>query len=490
MLNLISIIKKNLKMLYRSKLSAAAIVITPLLIVLLAGTAFNSSSLQGVQISVYRNGSGNLTEEIIEDLEGEDYLIRNAKSKEECKGIVKDGDSQICLVFPKKLEGNKLDIYADNSRMDVAYFLMDEINSKVSSLSKEIGSDRASKILNSTDKVISILREQKEEVSSILDEVEDMESKAEDISSSTSNLSEIEDDLEDIKSDVESLDTNESVDSITEDIDAAILSLPGDLDDDAEDIKDSIGEIENDLENIESGLEEAISELETYEGMSAGEISSPLQTEVLSLTPNTTNWKYLFPTFISLVVLLGSLILGSTIVMREKKSKAYFRNFITSTSSFTFFMGIYITCLIVLLLQIAIVFSSLIFILGMSISGIVLKILLFVLLSGTVFIFMGMTIGYLFNSEETIVLTSISMASLLIFFSNIILPAEAISGTFKNIARYNPLVIVNSVLRKVVLFNSALSSLLYEILILGGFIVALFVVALGLKILTKRKVNI
>ncbi len=70
-----------------------------------------------------------------------------------------------------------------------------------------------------------------------------------------------------------------------------------------------------------------------------------------------------------------------------------------------------------------------------------------------------MFIGYSFRSEETSILAAIGVASLLMFFSNTIFPVEAISASLKNIAVYNPLVITDSLLKKMILFDSSLPPL-------------------------------
>jgi len=489
MINLFSVIVKNFKTLGRSKISAAAIVLTPLLIVLLAGLAFDSSSFEGIQVGVYDENGNNITESIILNIE-EDLDTHEAGSSIECKEGVEKGDFQICLVFPENLSDNKLKVFADDSRMDLAYFLINEVSTMVATEASEIGEDRASSLLNTTKEVEGILIDQKEEISQIINDLEATKSSGEDISSTLSDLSSIEDDLEDLKSSIDDIETNDSVSGIKGDIDSIISSLPLESSDDADEVVGDIQKIINELEEIESILGDAIKSLQKYSGIEPREISSPVATEIKSLTPEKTNWDYLFPTFISIVVLFGSLILGSVIVMKEKKSKAYFRNFITSTSDLTFFFGIYLTCIIVLFLQIGVVFASLYFIINMSLGGIIGKLLLFIFISGTIFIFLGMFIGYLFSSEETTVLTSISIAALLIFFSNIILPSEAISGTFKNIANYNPLVITNTILRRIILFDASISSLIYETGILLGFVLTIFILAFGLKIMTKRRAGL
>jgi ABC-type polysaccharide/polyol phosphate export permease len=97
-----------------------------------------------------------------------------------------------------------------------------------------------------------------------------------------------------------------------------------------------------------------------------------------------------------------------------------------------------------------------------------------------------MFIGYIFKSEETTILASISIASLLIFFSNAILPVETISGKLRLIANYNPLYVTDSLLKKTILFNSPLYNLINEFIILGVVLFIFLTLAFIARKMTKR----
>ena len=72
------------------------------------------------------------------------------------------------------------------------------------------------------------------------------------------------------------------------------------------------------------------------------------------------------------------------------------------------------------------------------------------------------------------------------FFSNTILPIESISSGFKSIANFNPVVVLDIALKKIILFGFSYSSILNEIIILGIFCLIFIVLAyLGRKI-TRR----
>jgi ABC-type uncharacterized transport system permease subunit len=70
-----------------------------------------------------------------------------------------------------------------------------------------------------------------------------------------------------------------------------------------------------------------------------------------------------------------------------------------------------------------------------------------------------MLVGYLFKSEETVVLATFSIGSLLLFFSGTILPLETLPDYIRSVADMNPFVLGEGVLKKIMLFNLGFSEL-------------------------------
>ena len=68
-----------------------------------------------------------------------------------------------------------------------------------------------------------------------------------------------------------------------------------------------------------------------------------------------------------------------------------------------------------------------------------------------ILIFIGMIIGYLFNTKQSVSLASISLAIILFFFSNTLLPLEIMSSTTRKVLLYNPFVMGESILKKILL---------------------------------------
>ena len=94
----------------------------------------------------------------------------------------------------------------------------------------------------------------------------------------------------------------------------------------------------------------------------------------------------------------------------------------------------------------------------------------------SIFIFIGMIIGYLFNTKQSVSLASISLAIILFFFSNTLLPLEIMSSATRKILLYNPFVIGESIIKKMLLFGSGLGEIAFYMYVLGGII---FVTMIG-----------
>ena len=108
------------------------------------------------------------------------------------------------------------------------------------------------------------------------------------------------------------------------------------------------------------------------------------------------------------------------------------------------------------------------------------------LLIATIFIFIGMIIGYIFNSEETAMLGAIAVGSIFLIFSNTILPIESIPATLRQIFQFNPFILSEGILKKVIIFKVGLGSLTTDLYLLLGYIVVLFVLLVVIEKITQK----
>ena len=493
MKNFFSCVSKDLKLFGRSKVSAFVTIVIPLLIVLFIGFAFNSTTLQGIKIGVYSSSFSDITESLIDDFEEQSYKVIKENSEEECIKNVKYANTAICIVFPPNLKdiGNEYPIVfnADDSRVNIVYTLIESIKTKVTVKSSETGENLVNEIISVLNNAQADLEKEKQNLKDTEAGFSEIDSKADETLSSVSDLDNVIGKIEDAKTIAEKLNSSDSeVIGLKTKLDETIIdaNLVKDGFESVDEIKSKNTETKIKINKISGQIDEILENLKSLRTTEAEEIVSPIKTEIKPINAGLKNSDFLFPTLLALTVLFGSTILASVMVLKEKKTRAYFRNFITPTNDFTFFISLYISCLIILVFQIAVLLTGLYFIVDLPLFNYLFSILLILFISASAFIFMGMFIGYLFKNEEVALLVSISVLTLFLFFSNTILPLETVTGDFQRYASYNPLVVTDSILKKVILFNLDLGSLMNEIYILLAIFTIFLVLAFVSRKATKR----
>ena len=113
-------------------------------------------------------------------------------------------------------------------------------------------------------------------------------------------------------------------------------------------------------------------------------------------------------------------------------------------------------------------------------------IFLVLLLAALVFSLVGMVVGYLFNSEETSILASISTGSLFLFLSGVILPVEGMSTGLRELTMMNPFMITEKLIREIFIFNSGFMVIWEDLLMLLLYGVLLFFVILVIDSMASK----
>lgn len=574
-MKLLSIIKKNFKLLLRSRTSALIVILGPLLIILLAGIAFNTSKSYSLNIGTYAPSNNALIESFIERLTDKQFAVRQFETENSCIDAIKKGTIHTCIVFPKDLDfenpsiENEIDFHVDYSKINLVWIILDIVSSKISSRSRELSVNLTTVILDKLDRtkqelqndliVIDALAAENKNVNDKVSEVKASLSsmqlsfnkndlKVDEIAAKTAELAnkanllanyslqsiattqELVDDVDNAAGMMDANATgkgilvssaNDAQTAITglsssiDDISKLVLSYDSDLNslisvmqassdnlqarlDKAVSLKSSasgkldaikaiLDKASSELSAVKNSVRNIIANIESTKVKDAQSIVSPVKTKISPVTPETSNLNYVFPSLIVLVIMFISILLSSTLVMMEKMSRAYFRNFVTPTRDTTFIFSAYLTNMLILILQLVIILAiSTIFLREIVLLGL-LKSLPLLLLITTIFTFIGICIGYLFNSEETSTLASISVGAMMIFLSNLILPLESMPDYVRQIAAYNPFVISEIVLRKLMVFNSPFIVIKNEIGMLVAFVALFIGLALGAQQLMKYR---
>ncbi len=283
-------------------------------------------------------------------------------------------------------------------------------------------------IQSQLDSVKSQLESAQQEQSTILSTAQtNLQSLQTQLNSSSTKISEMSDKKDAIASDI---------DSLVSMLDENIATIA--------DVQSSIGNISSQLKN---------GDLEDPE-----HIVNPILTQIKPILEKKSYLDYTMPALVVLIIMFMSILLSSTIVMTEKGSRAYFRNYITPIPDLLFLMSIYITNLIIVSIQASILLVIAQVAFGVSIFSNIIPIAIAVLIISSIFILLGMCIGYLFVSEETATLASISASSIFLLFSSFLIPIESLSETIAAVAVYNPFVLAEGVLRQLIIFGNGLAS--------------------------------
>jgi len=503
---LYSIIKKNFKLILRTKSSALIVVLGPLLISILVGAAFNTSNLYGIKVGVYSSSYSGLSENILQQISNKQFLVTKIDSQDGCINSLKNGEIHVCAVFPANLEAGSSEniiFYVDHSRVNLVYAIIESISEGVSLSSEQVSLELTKTILDVLDRtntevgskndVVNNLatnnQKVSEQITNTVNELNKM-----DISVISINFDAMKNKIDDIVSEnnlsasifTPLNDLIEAAKNQTNIANSKLTNISNIRDLTISNLTDTQKSVSGNVEginSIRSSIEKIKSDIDSIKIKSPEKIVSPINMKIENVQANKTYLNYLFPTLIILMILFVSILLSSTIVIREKLSSAYFRNFITPVNGLWFIIGNYLTSIILVSLQLLIIFGVIVYFIKGTLS--IMSLIVILLLISSVFIFLGMIIGYLFKSEETVTLGAISIGSLLLLFSNTVLPIEVLSK-IKDVASYNPFVLAESALKKIILFNSSLSSLQTTIFILLGYLVFFFVIVFLVQMHTKK----
>ena len=499
--NTLAIIKKNLKLLIRSKTSALVVILGPLFLILLVGAAFNTSNLYNIKVGSYSESYPTLTDSLVNQLTEKGFKTTKTDSLDMCVEGVKRGEYHVCAVFPPDMdvnkENNEIQFYVDNSRANLVWIVLDSISEEISAKSEELSTQMTQRLLDAITKteteignkgaVLTDIAAHNQEVKSTVESVySNLEGLDLEFNLSEFNFTNIGDETDDLEE-----ECNRSFDDLedmVEGMEAKVIVLGAKLTNAASSTKGSKVNLisakqalTSDLtkiNSIKSAIETALEDISHIEVKSARKIAVPVTTTIKPVTTEKTHLNYLFPTLLVIIIMFIGLLVSSTTVIREKVSPAYFRNFITPTNDLIFLIAHYLTNIFVLALQLGVIIGIASFFFKEEIVNSLGNISIALLVIATTFITLGMLIGYLFRTEETSSLASISFASLFLFFSNLILPIESLPVYITEIVKYNPFMIAEDMIKKLFLFGVEIESVLPNIQILLIYSAA-FVVLIG-----------
>ena len=502
----VAIIKKNIKLITRTKSSALIVILGPLLLILLIGAAFNTANIYGIRVGTHSESYSTLTEAVIDELHKKRFSTIKIDDKDTCIDSIRQGIIHVCAIFPPDLsikEGGDVVFYVDNSRVNLVYIVLDTLSSIIGSKSEELSAQLTKTIIDALDTADSELKDKEPVILALATDTSTVETKTTGLSQTWSGLeTEItqSNTITRLENEVGAggNESNELVAGLVSKVKAELKEREEKLFAVDTAKKKTVSELAamqqilssniNYINTLSTMTDTITEDIRNVKTTSISKIVSPLTTRIEPITKDKTHLNYVFPTLVVLIIMFVSMMLASTLEIKEKTAKVYFKNFITPTSDTLFIISNFFTNLFIIILQLAVLFGVAFYFFKDQILAIVANIIIVPLLVATVFILLGMIIGNIFHSEETSTLAVISIGFIFLFFSSAILPIETLPGVIGKIAQYNPFFIGESMVNKVLLFQAPLQSMLTSIYILAGYIGGLLILVFLTKKIAKRRI--
>ena len=487
-MKLFYIINKNFKLLTRNKGSALVVLLGPLALMLLISLSFNNSTLFDIKIGAYSESYSELSESVLAQLEDEQYKVVKLESEQECIDSVKSENLQLCLSIPKDLDvksSESLTFYVDNSKINLVYLITNTISSKISLKSEELSTDLTTQIVNVLNDANVKIAAESPNIPSVETTLSSTESKIAEVNSQISGLKPISSEVSNVKTSINASNLDfANLTSLASELDSKIAELKSSSND-LSSLSSQIALEKEKINKLNSALNSILTNINSIEIKEIGKIVNPISTEITPVTSGSTHLGNAFPALLMIVLMFTGIVLSAATVMDEKTSKAYLRNYISPTPSILFIIGDYIFSLLIMILQVIVIFLVVILATKAPVNYTeLLNVLGAIILIASVFILLGMFIGYIFKNSETSNMASISIAAILLFFSSTVLPLETLPATIREIVKYNPFVLGESLLRQVIIFKETLEA---SYLIMSIFV--LYIAVLAVLTYFTRKLN-
>ncbi|MEM2121680.1 MAG: ABC transporter permease [Candidatus Woesearchaeota archaeon] len=561
-MKLFQIIKKNIRILVKSKSTIITMLLGPLLVMFLLGLAFDHANIYRISIGVFSQEKNNLTESFIKKLETR-FKVIEYQNQESCVESIKLETINTCIIFPENMsieenKTNDIQFYVDYSKVNLVWMIRDVILSSLEERSEEITEDLTKQLIQ---KIENIEKEVKEKqpvliemttLNTILSEnVKDMQSRLNSLdvsfnpnsfraneikdqisklrylsfqtidlcnyslnqiksSVSNSNLSSAEKtqitnlildtqkDLNNIKNNIKNIYNDQNSGELNILISNLITKI-SEVEKKFETINKTLNNVSKSLDYSKSKLGESLlgiiklqegfnrinKEISGIEIRSAEKIVRPITITIKPISYKKTHLNFLFPTLITIVLMFVSILLSSLMVVIEKNSPAYFRNYISPTHQSLFSIATLVTTIIVVIPQFLILFGIAMLYVKTEIIGSFWSSLIIALLSTITFALIGMLISQFFRREETTITAALIVSTLFLFLSNTIMPIESMNLTLAKIANYSPFVISEFLFRHSLIFQTKLSSVILQIELLCAYIFVLLLLVLSKDFVRK-----
>lgn len=515
-----ALLTKNMRLLLRSKSSSLAILLGPLLVILIVGIVFSSSGMQQATLGVYVEEFEN-ADLYVSSLD-EQFILVEYSDEQSCVEAVRRSTTNGCVAL---LADRQAHVHVDPTDTALVYEVIDRVSGQLDAQSGELRAGLAQQLLASISSTSEILASdqqvladlsaelsRQQQVSELLSEsfdalrVDSLSVSPADVQAAVDDVVEARDAFEQIAVEMQQDYLSDAPDNASRerareyrdrinnvsvsDANELFASLIASLGDVSEQISDShqqSAQLQSQAREVSDSLSEAIinlnevvsrtsSQADSLDAINISDrdITDPISTSIMPVTREGDELLTVFPAFLALLVMFTTMLLASQLVINERASQAYFRNFITPTPDWLFVVATYITTAVVVLVQLLLLFLAVSLFSSVSVLANFSTNLVLLFAIVTFFSFLGMLIGYFFTTQEGVMLSSISVSSLFLLVSGLVLAVDTLPGIVRFFVNANPFVISTDLLTGSLVFGFGLTSLLTWFVVLILYSLMLF----------------
>jgi len=508
-----------------SKFSSTILILGPILLIFIVSMGLSDPGLKNINANVYVSDRSSFTEAFVDNLRARSFIVEESGSLEECVNEVRNTGKNVCIQLkkydvdiPDKFNltdeevdksgmGYSVHLHTDFSRQRVAWGVINSVQIAINDFASNIRSSLSSKLKIAIGEYRGDIRERRQEIKEIIDILDEIEQGVSQtkvvLKSDLDNIDSLMDDLEarmDRLNRENSSIINQYGLGIFWQLSSAWQSsyYMGDVNklySDLEGFEQDLRDARNDLQKTYDDLGELERGLESIGSINMDYLLNPIPLSYESLSGDVTGefkvelgfLDYLFPSFLSFFILLVSVIFSSNFIMKERTGNAYIRNVLSKTSTFTFLLGNFLSVLLIVLVQCFIILVIADFFFNVLLITNFFSLLVIILLAGSIFISLGMLIAYIFGSQETAVIATVSLSLLLIIFSPLVSPLETLPDFLRMILTYSPLVLIEDLFKRILIFETGLGPNVHKLIVLATYFLTLFVTTLFINEITKHR---
>ncbi len=513
-----TILKKEIKQIARSKLTLTVIILGPILIIVVAGLTFSGNNLHGVNVEVTFPGNyenefttnliSSLREEGLRAYEFETTSMEEAKYL--CEDFLKHGGDYACLVIQRKNESiigeydsrarYMIETYVDYSRTKIVKEVIQKIQSAIAKESADIMRSSIKSASGRISNIFGSIETQVNEINKTLEKLDFIENaivnQVELNSEIRKSLDETYESINDLQREIEDIPSNytNSIDmGLFDDIKEKIMAIKELIrDDELLEVLKILPEIRGKLMRLNTELETLKEESSYLQKTLSQEVTEPIPVRYTGIKTGESrriklnSFDYALPELLLISLMFSSILLGSILILSEKKSKAFFRNIFSPMSQTEFIAALFIAAFIIMIFQetLLILISKILFKSNLYLFNFSFQLLT---LSLALFILIGIVIGSVANSEENTILIAITVGILFLITSNMVIPTEFLPYSIKPIISYLPIPLIENILNRAMLFNTQPYTIRTNMMLFSAYILVASILAVLFQNKMKQK---